>query len=84
MAKIGKVKEKIKKNPQSKEEIILHYARSSAPDLTEELLEGRDGELAREAWNRLSRLYFLKPLVTTLSTIFRLSKGQIKKGPKRL
>ena len=48
MEKIEEVKEKIKKNPQSWEEVIFHFACSLACELTKELLEEMDDELARE------------------------------------
>jgi hypothetical protein len=48
MGKIEEVKEKIKENPQSWEEVIFHFACSLACELTKEVLAGMDDELARE------------------------------------
>ncbi len=48
MEKIEEVKEKIKKNPQSWEGVIFHFACSLACELTKEVIERMDDELARE------------------------------------
>jgi hypothetical protein len=48
MEKIEELKEKIKKNPQSWEEVIFHFACNLACELAKEILEGMDDKLARE------------------------------------
>ena len=48
MEKIEEVKEKIKKNPQSWEEVIFHFACNLACKLAKEVIEGMDDELARK------------------------------------